>query len=968
MTYAALTTDSGDLSYLNPPGQLDSQVVIAPCVDLCASIADPTPQGTPPEAGPREFSGETPVLAQLQTEQSTPETVPRAGAIATDSPTASDSLAPPESSPPENQTTVEPNPATPTDAPLENLPEPGSDASSVSQAEIPSGFSVFPVGIGLGQRIVEPGVLIRGAEDGSQALDFADWRVPYEAVVRALRLTVTALPDGQLEVRSPGLVVRLNPDELQVDPELGLILTIQEIEDLFGVPATFDINEYAIRFEPPWLTYWGSSGVTPDIPIDLEGLPVISPPETTLTQVEQRLELADDGDSPVEYRGNLTAVGAIPGASWFARIDQPDLISLDEWRLLEAQILRQRDAFDVTLGSQTPFWEEGGSTDLWGVTTVIRNGFSPATLQQGSTDPRQRLQSSRIGRTVTGEAEPGTLVRLTEGFGNRVLAEVSVDSSGVYRFDNVPFGNNLASNNYLLLLYPNGRLTELPEIRTVSFTTVGGQIPAGASAWAIAAGVGRDASEGGFFGEFEDFRGGATYRLGLSESTTVGAGIVYDDGLRGLSEIFFQPDDGSLQLAASLLTPDDDGDWDWDAALRYDPSSTFSVNLTSDPIDTRLDLGWRVIPEVELLSLIRTENPSEFGFQLNLTGQNAFTYARITLDTDGELRWSGVQRWGQAELETRGDDVSSATELAYNFSGDRLFDTGHFAFASYETRDTGDDEGTLTSVGWRYRSTERSPDGNYAWEARLGMGFGSEGSGLLASLQTAAVPGLLIRARYDGVSVTESEDSFRLEVVSSLRTQGRIRPGDRRTTYLRTQGGLIIEPFLDANLNGTHDEGEERYTDDANLLLILNNEPIQGFRPDITPNSISVRVDPGTYRLDLDPAGFPMDWQPDTRAMAVVINPGVFTFVPVAFVPSYTITGVATNAEGNPIIGARVEAVSATGERVFSVTNDAGVFYLEGLRREPYTLQVNGEPTEPATLELNEESEFFQELNLVQPQ
>jgi len=970
MTYAVLTSDPGNVAYLNPPEPSSFQALIAPCLDRCDVSLASQPQGTSPEASEREFSGDSPLPSQGRAERSeTPENTP----LLTDlevrlKPEAASppGIAPPELSPSESNRI--PETASPAIAPGVSSPPGEAISQELRREELPANFSVFPVGILVGPRTVESAVRVKGAEDGSEALDFDRWLVPYETVVDALRLTVTPLPDGQLEMRSPGLVVRLDPDQIQNDPDLGLVFSIQEIEDLFGVPASFDMSEYAIRFEPPWLALQGTGIAGPAQPIDLEGLPVISPPDASVTQLEQRFDLSDRGDSDVDYRGSFAAVGALPGASWFVRVDQPGMIQPGDWRLLEAQILRQRDALDVTLGSQGAFWQEGGEADLWGVTVVGRNGFTPNNLQLGNTAPRQRLESAQLGRTITGEAEPGTLVRLTEGFGDRVIAEEFVDSSGVFRFEDVPFSNNLTGNNYLLLLYPNGRLTELPEVRVATFTTVGGQIPEGTSAWAIAAGWGRETDdESGFFGDFDEFRGGATYRLGLSESTTLGVGIVYDDGLRALGEIFLQPGGVPLELAARVLTPDDDGDWDWDANLRYDPTDTFRATLTSDPIDTRLTLGWQVIPEVELLSLIRTENPSEFGFQLSLSGDDAFTYARVTLDTDGDLRWNGIQRWGLAELTTRGDDVSTFSELTYNFSGDRFYDAGHTALVSYETRDTDDDAGNLATVGWRYRSPDRASDGNYAWEARLGLGFGSEGSGILASVQTAAVPGFLLRARYDGISPTTNEDAFRLEVVSSLRTQGRIRPGDRRTNFLRTQGGLIVEPFLDTNSNGQFDEGETWYTDNSDLLLILNNEPIRLFRPEVSDRNIFFRVNPGTYRLDLDPAGYPLDWQPDIRALAVEVNAGVFTIVPVPFIPSYTVSGIATDAEGNPVIGGRIEAVSATGERVFSVTNDAGVFYLEGLRLQTYTLEINGEPAQPGVLELNAESGPFQELNLIRP-
>lgn len=72
------------------------------------------------------------------------------------------------------------------------------------------------------------------------------------------------------------------------------------------------------------------------------------------------------------------------------------------------------------------------------------------------------LQAAAIGRIISGKAEPGTLVRLVQGFGDRVIAEILVDSSAIYRFENIKTENQFLGNNYRVLLYPQGRLTAQP--------------------------------------------------------------------------------------------------------------------------------------------------------------------------------------------------------------------------------------------------------------------------------------------------------------------------------------------------------------------------------------------------------------------------------------------------------------------------------------------------------------------------
>lgn len=93
---------------------------------------------------------------------------------------------------------------------------------NLSQSQSPQKFTVFPVGLNLFKRNVIASSLIKGSEDGTQAINFKQWLIPFDDVVKALNIKVNILDDGQLELRSPGFVVRIKPQELTQDPELGL--------------------------------------------------------------------------------------------------------------------------------------------------------------------------------------------------------------------------------------------------------------------------------------------------------------------------------------------------------------------------------------------------------------------------------------------------------------------------------------------------------------------------------------------------------------------------------------------------------------------------------------------------------------------------------------------------------------------------------------------------------------------------
>ncbi|MEO0841424.1 MAG: carboxypeptidase regulatory-like domain-containing protein [Cyanobacteria bacterium J06643_5] len=820
-------------------------------------------------------------------------------------------------------------------------------------------FTTFPVGLNIGKRNIKAGVLVRGYEDGSQAVDFQNWLLPYDDVVQVLKLNVTTLPDGQLEMRSPGIVTRINPEQLRNDSELGLVFSIADLKRLFGVSAKFDIDDYAVVLDVPWQNRSNNSIGSDEIPVILDGLPRFQPGSFNIAAVEQRIDATGSGNRSTNFRGDFQAVGTAFDGSWFVRANQPDLWDGGSWNISEAQYLRQTDKQDYFVGSQPSFWQRlGTGGDYWGLTFIQRQGFEPPQAFGGGTsDPRQRLQADQIGRTVTGRAEPGTLVRLVQGFGNNVIGEVLVDSSGIYRFENITTQRGIG--NYRVFLYPQGRLTAQPEIRDASFTSVPGQIPAGASAWVVSGGLKRDFSgTDSLFGNFSEFRGGIARRLGVSETLTLGFGGVYDESLRGLAEIFFRPSKFPLRVAVSALAGDG---IDVISDIRYEPSDNLIASFTSDRLSNRFNVNWRVLSGLSLFANTSNRNASAAGLQFNFSGKNFYTFGRASLDTDSNLRWNLLQRLGRLGLNLQGNEIGTSSELAYNFSSARYSTTGSALLLNYDTRSNNDDNDNLLTLGWRYRSPQRAFDGNYLWQAELGYGLGSQGNGIVATLGTTVLPGIMLQGRYQGVSLTRNDSSFSINLVSGLNLQQGIRPGDRRSRYFRTQGGLMIKPFLDSNNNGKRDSGEKIYTENSDLLLMVNNKSIKSWRSQVESDRITVRLPPGNYRLDLDSAGFPLDWHTSTNALVVNVVAGSYTPIMIPFTRAYTRTGVVTDSTGEAVAGTRVEAIGKD-IRKFSVTNGAGVYYLEGLQEGEYELQINGKSV--GELKIDESEEAFKELNL----
>ncbi len=836
-----------------------------------------------------------------------------------------------------------------------------TDTSAKQTEENKNQFTILPIGFNLDKRNVNESVLIRGFEDGNKAVNFDNWLLPFDDVISALKITKTVLEDGQIELRSPGLVKRINPQELKTDPELGLVLSVAEIKNNLGVPTEFDIVKYAVVFNPPWLGMQKQGNNQQEQPVILDGLPKVNPPIFNISNIGQNINISGNNNSTTS-QGDLTTIGTIFGGSWYVRTNQPKLTDRSSWNISEAQYLRQTDRADYVVGSQPTFWQSQGGGQYWGLTTVQRFGYNPPTTSGSGFSPSQRMQPNQIGRTIAGEAAPGTLVQLLQGLGDDVVGEVLVDSSGVYRFENIPTGGVGGSNNYRVRLYPNGQLTATPEVREANFSSLPGQLTKGTSALIISSGFSRENSGNSFIGNFTDWRGGATYRLGLSEDLTVGTGVIYDESLLGLGEIFYQPPGLPLQVAFSGLLGTKKG-FKYNANIRFQPARNLNFSFNSDELSQRFRANWQPSGKLRFrVSGDTRQNTLAAGINISHTQRNFSTVANADIDTKNNLRWSLNSRLQKLQISLRGNEISTNSLVSYHLS--RNTSVGNSLHFGYETRNNNDNLGTLS---WRYRSPQRTRDGRNLWDVDLGYGIGSQGNGFIASASTAFIPGLNVRLRYEGISATSNGDNFSIDLSPSFGLQPRLTPSDSRYERFRSEGGLLIQPFLDKNGNGKLDKKEKIHTEDAELLLTVNNKPIKSFGVDTrkTKSGVLIKLTPDNYRIDLDPAGYPINWKPIQSAYGVEVAAGSYTPIQIPFSPSYTVAGTLTNAEGKPIEGARVEAVlKDKDQKIISITNGAGIFFLENLQQGTYNLLINDKPAQPEKITIDSNSEPMQEVNL----
>jgi Carboxypeptidase regulatory-like domain len=795
---------------------------------------------------------------------------------------------------------------------------------------------------------------IQGDRIGNNPINLAQWLLPFDATLKLLEIQQKQLPSTEIELTAPYLLVKINPLQLKSHPQFGRAITIGELQKLPGLKVEFDPRSTALKF---------SYALPKDLPkpvtvppqVSLAGLPTVNPPTADLSAIQQRINLSGSANNELNAQGEFKAVGTILGSSWYLRVDQPKLSNLLTWGLTDTTIVNQNPSADWISGSQTPFWRRQGNPtgSYWGVTTIQRQDFAPPTsLYGGDFMPNERLQSNRLGRTVTGQAQPGTVVRLVKGFSTEVVGQTLVDSSGIFRFEGVQVANGGEfGSNYKLLLYPRGQLTADPQVQEVTFSTVPGQLPAGASAVIASAGVNYNRVPNAFIGDFDKLQGGVGYRRGINESVTVGGGLIYDPMVRGVGEVFWQPTGVPLQASISAVTGDK---WDMVSNVNYQPSQNFNANFNSDKFSSRADVNWKVAPQFMATSRYDSQSGVAVGGNYNFSlVPNSSSSLQGTFDSNAFLRWSASHQQENWQVRLQGNEISLNSEVSYKLPAPAGISQN--LVANYQTSSSGFAT-TLGQLSWRYQSAILQSD--------LGYGLSGYGAGINAGLGLRLMPGLQLLGRYQGVSAFTDRQNFSLELQSSLDLQG--GTASTRVEDLRTRGGIVIQPFFDRNGNGKQDPGEESYWHSE--LVLLDKQPLNPARTNKLADKVEVKADPGSYRLDLNLTHIPAHWRSQIDSLRVNVALGSYTSVTIPLTPIYAVTGIVSNAAGQPVPNTRVIAtqISGTGAQRTVTTRSDGSYAIEDLAPGSYQISIPGQAN-PAIIAIVSSSPVVQQLNLIAP-
>jgi hypothetical protein len=784
-----------------------------------------------------------------------------------------------------------------------------------------------------------------GKEDGTAAVDFDNWILPFDEISPAIGWKIKEAGD-YFDISTPSQRFRIATNKVFDHPELGRAIKVADLAAIPGWTIKFNINKYAIEITTPDTIRRTS---TAEPPIITTGLDPVSPP-SGVSIVQQRINTSGISGIAINTpQGDFQAAGNIGDSSWYVRANQPNITDIRNWNLSEASVIHQTKLNDIILGSQTPFWRQRSSSGVgsyWAATAVTRQGFEPPVkVYGGAYTLNERLQARQTSRVISGVTEPGTLVQLVNN-NNRtqVLQETLVDSSGIYRFNNVIVSGNLddslVGRDYQVLLYPRGQITANPIAQNVSFTSFTGQIPQGAEAFVFSAGGNRLTS--GNFGSFDGAQGGVLYRRGISESLTIGAGVAYDKEVRGVGEFFWQPN-ASLELTGAATSGSDR--WDYAGRLAYNPFRDFNLYANVDRLSTNASSYWRLGKNFAAIGNYDNLRGPAIGGEYFNSSADASTQVRADIDLKGRTRISANQRLGELQASYLGNESADNLQLTYSLRDNRSYgsNSGSDFVAGYQAGKQTPNS-SLTSIVWRYRSPEILRDGRNLWQTELGYGLNNFGSGLLAAADLNVLPGLQLRASYRGINDNSGQGNYALELTTTLLTGNGIRGTADRVEDFRSLGKVIFQPFLDKNQNGRQDAGEAGYWD--SLLVRLNDRPIDRYRPQVNDNRADLNLPNGSYRLDIDPAGYPDNTRSRLDALRIDVVAGGITTIPIPLIQSYSVVGFVKDASGEPISGGRVEAMNLrTKVKAVSVTNDSGFYTLEGLDQDEYQIKVSDLPS-----------------------
>jgi hypothetical protein len=299
----------------------------------------------------------------------------------------------------------------------------------------------------------------------------------------------------------------------------------------------------------------------------------------------------------------------------------------------------------------------------------------------------------------------------------------------------------------------------------LNYANLSATLPSGDSTLIVSGGGMRNlAEETNTSREFDHFRGGISYRHGVADNLTMGAGFVYQDFLVGFTQLTYNSDRFPVKTTVSLLAKE--SGLDFRSYIRFQPTESFVLNYYHDYEKDKFDASWQIISGLSLIADADTKQDSlSTGIKVAVQNDYMSISAKAALSSDNKLQWKLNSRIGGLKFNYGNDNHKSTSEIELDLIEPNNWGFQCSTFVKYESLTDQDQDGFIV-WGSKLQSGEKITPNQHLWAVNLGYGSNSHGNGLIASGSFALKPNLFLKLTYQEISATSDDTKIKLQIGS----------------------------------------------------------------------------------------------------------------------------------------------------------------------------------------------------------
>jgi hypothetical protein len=719
--------------------------------------------------------------------------------------------------------------------------------------------------------------------------------VPLEEFSRLLQLPLQVNVDNQVILNTPLGEAVFSPGDIIIRNGIRY-LPAQLLAEQLVSEIAFDPAVFALVVQIPWRL-----GAGIEAQQSLQLVPDVRPQDRFLTTLSQDLFYTDSG-SGADLQSSTTLNGRLFQGDWRLRWDQDfeQRTDLEEafirWHLGRSALLvgQQKIQLHPLLADIELTGIQWGTSNLSQEQLQISGEAGPLFLRQ--INPR---------RTFSGLGPPAGLAQLRL---NGVLeSEQRLDLEGRYQFVDIPLERNRLSEVEILLFAPDNFSTPV-EIRRETVQLSSFLIPEGGRTHVLGFGQASDQAVA-FLQDRRGVRPSLTLETVLQQTPDafqLQAGAIWQPLPAWTVATDVAYSDQNL-LAYNLATETRLGHWKIEANLEHVPA-TFRSTAQTEQWDQHLELQFQPLASLELglVARQRLQDEENFAFiqpLITWRGGSLFSlFGRPNAEgiflLDGRLVLGPRTQLAVSLGETSLADLSWRPTSQFQVLLSQELSADATTGASRTTLQ-------LTKSGIRRGSPSVS----------LGLNREAQNLGFQVSGTMELTPGILTALRYESNPQTLTGNSFSLTLNSTFSVgekgllpgrqvgagqgalAGRIQVGGRSTTAFNLE----------------------------NVQLLVDGQP-RG-RSDSTGGYFIPNLEPGLYRLELDPAQLPFALVPERTQVIAEVEAGAVTTFDFAVQALYGVAGQVRDAAGDGLTGVRVLLTTTAGNIIAEGQTDRFGYY-----------------------------------------